>query len=457
MTVEANGLTLPVPPQAISAEQAVLGAMLMSPAVADEISEKLQASDFYRPVHATIFGAILAVAAAGEPPDSMMVAKRLDEDGNLQRTGGVVYLSELMEAVPTAANGGWYATIVAEKAARRRLLEAGTKIAQLALSAGDLAEVREQAATAAYAATTDRRDRALIESVGDLVGPTLKHIDDISAGRVEPGIPTGLTDFDRLTGGNKPGELIIPAGRTAMGKSVLTQNWVLHAVRHTMEPGLLFSVEMSKEMMMQRLLSEISRVPLHVIIDGHPNDDERTKLRTAEQELLSLPLYFVDNVRTTQGIRAYTRRFSQRIAPPVVVGVDYLQRLQSVGRPRDRHEVVGEFADHLKDQAQDMNHVVIAPCQLNRGPESRAGREANKPKLSDLRESGNLEQTADKVVLIYRPDYYDKESNRSGEADLIVAKHRNGPTDTIIVAAQLWIQRFRDMKILGTPEPATWE
>jgi replicative DNA helicase len=446
------------PPHDLAAEMSVIGAMLLAPAVADEISEILDAEDFYRPANGMIFRAILDVAARGDPPDGVIVADELASRDQLIRAGGIPYLHTCAERVPTAANGAWYARIVAEKAGRRKILEAGVKLMQLARAGSDLAEVRESAAETAYRATTDVRDRALIESVGDLAGPAIAHIEDVAAGRIEPGIPTGLEDYDRLTGGHKPGQLVIPAGRTSMGKSVITQNWIYHGVKTTMRPGILFSVEMSKDEMMQRLLAQVARVPLHRILHGSIDHQDRRRLHKAEQFVLTLPLYLVDTCRTVPAVRAYCRRFAQRIAPPALIGVDYLQRLQASGRFNDRQELVSGFADDLKNLSQDMYMPIIAPCQLNRGPENRPGKEANRPKLSDLRESGNLEQTADIVALLFRPDYYDRDSPRQGEVDIDVAKNRNGPTDTVTVAHQLHLQRFMDMPTVGDPpEPEEWQ
>lgn len=442
------------PPRDAKAEQAVLGAMLMSAAVADELSERLTSSDFYTNAHGVIFNAILAVAATGEPPDAIAVVHHLAAVDALTRVGGANYLSECMESVPTAANGGYYAEIVHDLAVRRRIVDAGLRLQQLGRGPGDLADVREQAQQAAYEATTDRRDRAVITSVGDLVGPAMDHIAAISEGRIKPGIPTGLSDYDRLTGGCKPGQLIIPAGRTAMGKSVITQNWLLHAAITEVRPVILFSNEMSTDDMMLRILSQSAQVGLHQIISGSLDDSARTALARAEQRLLTVPLYVVDSCRTVPAIRAFCRRFRQKHGDLAMIGVDYLQRITPVGRPRDRYEVVGEIANQLKDLAQDMAMPVVAPCQLNRGPETRQTKNGNVPKLADLRESGDLEQSADIVILLYRPAYYDKESPRRGEADLIVAKHRNGPTDTVTVSEELHFQQFRDLRTLT---PQSWE
>ncbi len=283
----------------------------------------------------------------------------------------------------------------------------------------------------------------------------------IKRGEIEPGAPTGLSDLDRLTGGMKPGQLWIPAGRTSMGKSVATQNWVINAAQHTQRPWILFSVEMSTEDMMNRLISQMARIPLYLITEGRHSDQDKRRIDRARDEIIyGMPLYLVDNVRTTPAIRAYCRRFQQKHGDLGGIGVDYLQLLQPVDSGRrniQRHNEVGDQAHDLKFLGQDMHMPVLAPCQLNRGPESRPGKDANKPKLSDMRESGDLEQTADVAVLIFRPGYYDKNSTRNGEADFIVAKNRNGPTDTVTVAEQLHIQRFVDMAGPAGAEPRSWE
>lgn len=444
------------PPHDNLAESIAVGAMMMSPAVADAVSEILTAADFYKPAHGTIFDSVLALAARGEPIDGATVSIELSRTGDLERVGGVPYLHTLVESVPTALNGTHYAQRVAAMAVRRRIAEAGVKAMTLARGGGDVADVREQAQQAMYEATTDVRDRAVITSVGDLTAQTIEQIERVGAGLTPPGIPTGLKDYDRMIGGgHRPGQLIIPAGRTSMGKSTITQNWLRNCAEVAVRPAVLFSVEMSIDEMMIRLLAEVSRVPLHQLIIGQLSDDDRQRLRHAEERVAAWPLYLVDSCRTVPAIRSYLRRFVQRMGEVAVFGVDYLQRLSATSRGEDRHLVVGQFADDLKTLAQDLDAVCIAPCQLNRGPETRPGKNANVPRLSDLRESGNLEQSADVVILLHRPDYYDKATSRPGEADLIVAKNRNGPTDTVTVAAQLAVQRFVDMAI-PVPSGSGW-
>jgi replicative DNA helicase len=443
VTDTAERLAESAPPNNNTAEVITLGAMMLDSDVLADIADIVKRGDFYRPIHATVFDAITALSDRGSPVDAGTVMGELVRTEDLVRVGGAGYLHTLIEAVPLAVNGPHYARQVAELATRRRIIEAAMKSIQAARSGGEVADVCEAAQSAMYDATTDKRDRAIIESVGDLVEPTVQHIEDVAAGRIPKGIPTGWSDYDRITGGSRAGQLIIPAGRTSMGKSVFTQNILVNCAGVAREPAILFSVEMDRQDMMTRLLCQIARVPLHTLIHGGITDEDRTRLRQAEEHILTMPLWLVDNVRTVPGIRAYIRRFSQRVTKPAMIGVDYLQRLSAPGRA-ERHEEVGAFADQLKDIAQDFSLAMIAPCQLNRGPETRATKNANVPKLSDLRESGNLEQTADVVALLFRPDYYDKGSPRGGEADIIVAKNRNGPTDTITVASQLHLQRFVD-------------
>jgi replicative DNA helicase len=439
------------------AECCALGAMMMSPAIADTVGEILTAADFYKPMHGAIFAAIGRLAATGRPIDGATVAAELADSGDLVRIGGVPYLHTLIESVPTPANGPYYALKVADASRRRRIVEAGLRIVQLGRSESAVGEVAEQAQEAIHAATTDPRDRTVITSIGDLAEPTLRHIEDVADGKIPPGIPTGFKDYDRLTGGHRPGQLIIPAGRTSMGKSVWTQNVVAHCAQHVVRPVILFSNEMPELDMMMRFYSEVARVPLHKILHGTIDGEDRAKLRDARDLVLTWPLYVVDTCRTIPSIRAYLRRFTQKHGDLALFAVDYLQMISPVatgGRRPDRHVEVGSFARDLKVMAVDLQAVCVAPCQLNRGTETRGGKNANVPRLSDLRESGDLEQTADNVILLYRPSYYDKQSPRTGEADFIIAKHRHGATDTVTVAEQLHLMRFVDMAIV---EPRSWE
>lgn len=449
-----------VPPHNNVAESITIGAMMLNRDVAEQIADDLDAADFYRPAHGVIFSAIVRLlnsTGMTDAVDAGTVMLELARTGDLDRAGGVAYLATVVESVPTALNGPHYAREVAGHAVRRRIAEAGALAIQVSKSTSEIDDIRERAQAAMFNATTEARDRTPIETVGDLVPDVIQHLEDIAAGRIPPGLPTGFADYDRLTNGHRAGQLIIPAGRTAMGKSVVTQNWLVHAADQLAEPAILVSVEMSKDEMMLRLLSQLAGVPLTLMQSGGIRDRERDKLRQAQERIESMPLWLVDDCRTTMEIRSYLRRFEKRVTKPTIVGVDYLQRLKAPNRA-DRHIEVGQQADDLKDMAQDMDLIMIAPCQLNRGPETRQTKNGNIPKLADLRESGNIEQTADIVVLLFRPGYYDKNHARAGEADFIVAKHRNGPSDTITVAEQLHFSRFVDMApASGTPTPREWE
>jgi replicative DNA helicase len=459
-------------PRDTRAEMCVLGAMMGAAGLADvdAIAELLTAEDFYEPKHGAIFAAItrLATGSLKRPavrPEPGLVVHELGDD--LARIGGPGYLVDCMQAPESFMSGSHYAGVVVGLARRRRIELAGVQIQQLARRPGEIDEITEQAQQVTYEATTNVRDRAVIESVGDLIDGTIDEIEDIAAGRVQPGIPTGLSDLDQLTGGLKPGQLWIPAGRTSMGKSVITQNWLVHAAHASQRPVILFSLEMSTREMMFRLICQQARVPLHYLNDGRIDDEDRRRMRAAKEFIYGLPLYMVDNVYTTPGIRAYCRRFQQVHGDLAVIGVDFLQELQTPpgARAKDRHLELGDQARDLKHLAKAEGITAVAPCQLNRGPETRggSGKDKNRPMLSDLRESGNLEQTADVAVLIYRPAYYDKTSARAGEADLIVAKNRNGRTDTVTVADQMHLMRFVDMPTvagraaLEPPEPGPWD
>ena len=328
------------PPNDNLAECVALGAMMLSPAIADAIAEILTAADFYKPVHGTIFDAIMRLSMSSQPIDGVTVSAELARTGDLVRVGGVPYLHTLIESTPTPANGPYYAHRVYDMATRRRIGEAGLKATMLARGPGDLPEIREQAQEAMYAATTAENERAPLVSVGDLTAPAIERIEKLSRGDVEPGISTGMVDLDRLLGGLRPGQLIIPAGRTSMGKSVITQNFLINCVRDTQRPTVLFSVEMSIDEMMTRILCQIARIPLHILISGKISDDDRTRLRRAEELVAAWPLFLVDTVRTVPAIRSYLRRFRQRMGDLAMFGVDYLQELTPAtgnGRRPDRH------------------------------------------------------------------------------------------------------------------------
>ncbi|MFF7566628.1 replicative DNA helicase [Streptomyces pseudovenezuelae] len=431
-----------MPPCDPDAEQSVLGGMLLSQDAIGEVSEVLTAADFYRPVHETIYSAILGVYSKGEPADPITVAAELTKRGEITKVGGPSYLHSLVQAVPTAANAEYYAQIVHEKAVLRRLTEAGTRIAQLGYSAeGELDDIVATAQTEILAAieartgsATGSRASTIIERVVDKLGSPSEDI---------TGVPTGFTDLDSLTKGFQPGQLIVLAARPAIGKSTLALDFARAAsIKHGLSVAF-FSLEMGEEEIGMRLLSAEARVGLHHLRGGTVTDTDWERMGRRLPDIGSARLHVDDSAGlSVADIRTRTRRLAARDGLDLVI-VDYLQLMTPAGRRgASRQEEVAAMSRGLKLLAKTLRVPVIALSQLNRGSEQRTDK---KPQVSDLRESGAIEQDADMVLLLHREDAYEKESPRAGEADIIVGKHRNGPTATISVAFQGHYSRFVDM------------
>lgn len=576
------------PPQDLAAEQSVLGGMLLSKDAIADVLERLRPGDFYRPAHQNIYDAILDLYGRGEPADAVTVAAELDRRGLLRRIGGAPYLHDLISTVPTAANAGYYASIVAEKALLRRLVEAGTRVVQYGYAGAegaDVAEVVDRAQAEIYD-VTDRRLSEDFVPLEDLLQPTMDEIDAIASnGGVARGVPTGFTELDEVTNGLHPGQMIIIAARPGVGKALALNTplptptgWTtmgdvavgdallgtdgqptrvvaatevmlerpcyevefsdgtvivadadhqwptgygirtttqlrcgldtiagagsigryaeggatlmapvlqLDAVRrvrsvpvrcvqvdnptqlylagrgmvptHNSTLGLdfmrscsikhrmasvIFSLEMSKSEIVMRLLSAEAKIKLSDMRSGRMSDDDWTRLARRMSEISEAPLYIDDSPNLTMmEIRAKARRLRQKADLRLIV-VDYLQLMTSGKKFESRQVEVSEFSRHLKLLAKELEVPVIAISQLNRGPEQRTDK---KPMLADLRESGSLEQDSDMVILLHRPDAFERDDPRGGEADLIIAKHRNGPTKTVTVAHQLHLSRFANM------------
>ena len=429
------------PPQDLIAEQSVLGGMLLSKDAIADVIEIIRDRDFYRPAHELIYDAIIDLYGRGEPADAVTVSAELSKRGDIARAGGAPYLHTLISSVPTAANAGYYAKIVREHAIMRRLVEAGTKIVQLGYtSEGEVDDMVDQAQAEVYA-VTERRSSEDYVQLSTLLPQALDEIEAISKGIGVEGVKSGFKDLDALTHGFHPGNMIILAARPAMGKSTLGLDIARHASIHNGLTSVIFSLEMSKSEITMRMLSAESRVGLNNIRAGTLSDDEWSRLARRMGEISEAPLFIDDSPNLSMmEIRAKARRLKQRHNLKLIV-IDYLQLMSSGKKVENRQQEVSEFSRHLKLMAKELDIPVIAISQLNRSPEQRSDK---KPMLSDLRESGSIEQDADVVILLHRDDMYDQQ-NRTGEADLIVAKHRNGPTRTITVAAQLHYARFYDM------------
>ncbi|OBG15221.1 replicative DNA helicase [Mycolicibacterium alvei] len=562
------------PPQDMAAEQAVLGGMLLSKDAIADVLERLRPGDFYRPAHQNVYDAILDLYGRGEPADAVTVAAELDRRGLLRRIGGAPYLHTLISTVPTAANAGFYAGIVAEKALLRRLVEAGTRVVQYGYAGADGADVTDvvDRAQAEIYDVTERRASEDFVALEDLLQPTMDELDAIASGGVSKGVPTGFFELDELTNGLHAGQMIVVAARPGVGKAlaldtplpspagwttmgevvvgdsligsdgrptqvvaatevmvgrpcfqvrfndgtaivadelhqwptgdgikttaqlragerigqsesdvghlvlgvdpvdsvpvrcvevssadhlylagagrVLTHNSTLGldfmrscSIKHQMA-SVIFSLEMSKSEIVMRLLSAEANVKLADMRAGRMGDDEWARLARRMAEISEAPLFIDDSPNLTMmEIRAKARRLAQKADLRLIV-VDYLQLMTTGKRSESRQQEVSEMSRQLKLLAKEINVPVVAISQLNRGPEQRTDK---RPAVSDLRESGAIEQDSDLVLLLHRPDAVDRDDPRSGEADIIVGKHRAGPTASITVAHQLHLSRFANM------------
>ena len=432
-----------VPPHDVDAEMAVLGGMLMSKDAIGEVSQLLETSDFYLPQHQTIYDAILTLFAGSQPVDVVLVANELMKDGNLDKVGGADYLHSLVASVPTAANAMYYADIVHQNAVLRNVIIAGTKIAQMGYSAsGAQAEDIVNLAQSEVYEMSAGKVRQDYVAIGPVLQNTLDQLDKMQNHELEQGVPTGFRDIDEVTQGLQPGQMIVVAGRPAMGKSTLGIDFARSAALHHNMTSIVFSLEMSKVELAQRIIAAETNIPLAAMRRAEDITPDRwNTLNTFWTKMQNAPLFIDDSPNMSlMEIRAKCRRLKQTNDLKLVV-IDYLQLMSSGKRVESRQQEVSEFSRALKLLAKELEVPVVALSQLNRGPEMRNDK---KPQLSDLRESGSIEQDADVVFLVHRPDFYNKE-DRPGEADIIMAKHRNGPTDTFNLAFLGATSKFMDM------------
>ncbi|OZG52248.1 helicase DnaB [Pseudoscardovia radai] len=432
-----------VPPHDDRAEQAVLGGMLLSKDAVGEISQVLEPSDFYQPRHQMIYEAIITLFAGSQPVDPIVVASELRRREQLEKIGGSDYLATLVDSVPTAANAVNYADIVHQQAILRRVIMAGTQVAQLGYDAeGRDAEDIVNLAQAQIYQVGMGHVRQDYVPIGDVVMSAMDTLQSIQDGTVSRGVPTGFREIDKSTQGLQPGQMIVVAGRPAMGKSTLGVDFARSAALHNDMATVIFSLEMSKLELAQRILAAETNIPLGVLRDPHQLTPQNwQQLNTCVSQIASKPLFLDDSPNMSlMEIRAKCRRLKQTNDLRLVV-VDYLQLMSSDHSVESRQQEVSGFSRALKLLAKELEVPVVALSQLNRGVEARADRT---PMLSDLRESGSIEQDADVVFLVNRPDVYNKD-DRPGEADIIMAKHRNGPTATFTLAFEGAMSRFRDL------------
>jgi replicative DNA helicase len=430
-------------PHNLDAEQSTLGGMLLSQEAVAEVFEMVSGSDFYAPKHELIFNAILSLFGKGEPTDVIAVSDELNKQGNLVKAGGADYLHSLTSYVPTAANASYYAQIVAEKSILRRLIEAGTRIAQSGYeSQGEVTDLVNQAQAEVYKVVSQTSKEDYV-GLSDSIEAAIHEIETAQKrGGELTGIPTGFTDLDALTHGLHPGQLVIVAARPAVGKSTFALDIARAAAIKHNKATIFFSLEMGRAEIAMRMLAAESSIYLQSMRKGNLSEADWTRLAAIRGKINDAPLYIDDSPNMSLvEIRAKCRRLAQQVDLKMVV-IDYIQLMSSGKKVESRQQEVSEFSRALKLLAKELGIPVVALSQLNRQTEQSKDK---RPEISHLRESGSLEQDADVVVLLHREGIYEKDHPRAGEADLILAKQRNGPTGTVVVAFHGQYSRFVNM------------
>jgi replicative DNA helicase len=418
-----------VPPHNLQAEESVLGALLLSRDAIGQVSEQgLSPSDFYRPSHQHIFDAVRALYSAGSPVDTVTVADELRRAGLLDEVGGSEALHELQNATPAISSAGHYARIVQDTAMLRRLIYVAGDIAELAYSEpDDVTKALDEAETKVFA-VAEQRVTDSTRQLDELLSEAMDRLQEtFDRGDTITGVPTGYTDLDELLSGLQQSALYIVGARPAMGKTAFGLGIASHVAQHGSKPVLVFSLEMGHAEITQRILSSEARVDSTKIRTGRLAEADWAKIGKAIGRL-EVPLFLDDNPRVTvMEIRAKARRLKARHGGLALIVIDYLQLMSGGGNSENRQLEVSEISRNLKILARELEVPVVALSQLSRNLEARADK---RPMLSDLRESGSLEQDADVVMFLYRDEVYNAESPDKGSAEVIVAKHRSGPIGT---------------------------
>lgn len=424
--------TLRIPPHNLEAERAVLGASLLDKDGLLLVTETLQAEDFYDLRHRRAFNIMVDLAQKDRPVDPLTFMEEAGRKGLLDELGGQPFLAELVDSVTTVANAEYHVSIVKNKSVHRRLIQVGSDIVRLGYAEDrDVDEILDEAERAVFE-ISQRGGKNLFRHVGEVLGPTFRQIEiQFQAGEAVTGVSTGFADFDRLTGGLQPGSLNIVAARPSMGKTALALNIAQYASVRKKVPVLVFSLEMGAEQLVQRLLGSEARINIHDLRTGTFHEKAWESLAEAAGVLAQAPLYIDDSsVLSTLELRARCRRFKALYPELGLIVVDYLQLMSMPRRLESKQQEVAEISRALKAVARELEVPVVALSQLSRAVESRNDK---RPMLSDLRDSGAIEQDADLVVLLYRGGYYNATSveETDNAAEIIIAKHRNGPTGVV--------------------------
>jgi replicative DNA helicase len=414
-----------VPPHSVEAEESVLGAMLLSETSISDVLEKLRSDDFYKPAHRRIFESVVSLFGRGEAVDSVTAAEELRRAGALEEVGGKPYLFHLVNSVPAASNASYYARIVEETALLRRMIEATQQAAAMAFeSSDDVDNIVDQVEQMIFS-VAQRRLGDRFAHIRDLLHEHLEQVEALQLrGASVTGVPSGFIDLDNLTSGLQPSNLVIVAARPSFGKTSFALNIAQQAATEHGVPVAIFSLEMSKMELVQRLVCAEALVDVHKLRTGNLSDQDWSRLATAVGRLADAPVYIDDTEAVTVlEIRAKARRLKQKHGLGLVI-VDYLQLMSGPRRSENRQQEISEISRSLKILARELEVPVIAVSQLSRAVEARQDK---RPMLADLRESGAIEQDADLVIFIYRDEVYNPDSPDKGTVEILLSKHRNGP------------------------------
>lgn len=439
-------------PANIEAERAVLGALMIDPDAIVKVANFLRAKDFYRERHGWIYEAMSSLNERHEPLDFVTLTDELERCGQLEEVGGPAYLTDLIGSTPTAIYVDHYARIVERTAVLRRLISAAGKIAELAYDESqDMDEVVDRAEQIIFGISESRIHRDLIP-IRAVIADVVERIDFLTRNRdTLMGVPTGFTMLDRLLGGLQKSDLLILAGRPGMGKTSFALSIALNASRRSNARVAVFSLEMSNDQLVQRLLSMETAIDSHRLRMGDISEDEWPILLEAANMLGTAPIFIDDTpAASVNDLRTKARRLYAEHGLDLIM-IDYMQLMTGSsaggGRNENRQQEISYISRSLKSLARELNVPVIALSQLSRAVEARADK---RPMLSDLRESGSIEQDADVVLFIYREDYYVEDSDRQNIADVIVAKHRHGSTGNVSLYFRKELTQFRDLEIQRT-------
>ncbi len=426
-----------MPPHNIEAEQSVLGCMLLDKESIAVATDFLKGEDFYADSHKEIFESMMDIYDRGEPVDLVTVSEQLRQRGTLEAVGGVAYISDLSMAVPSTANVRYYVGIVEEKSILRRLISACNEVIKQSYEASEDIELIIDYAEKSIFQVTQRNTISDFEPIKTILLDTYARIEELSKNKDKIiGVPTGFKDFDQKTSGLHPSDLILVAARPSMGKTSFVLNIAQYAALHANIPVAIFSLEMSKDQLVQRMLSSESNIELQKIRTGELDENDWIKLVEAAGPLSQAPIFIDDTPGiTVMEMRSKARRLKIEKGLGMLI-VDYIQLMSGRGKAESRQQEISEISRSLKALARELSVPVVALSQLSRAPEARSD---HRPMLSDLRESGAIEQDADVVAFLYRDEYYNPDTDKKNIAEVIISKQRNGPTGTVEL---VWLGQF---------------